>query len=295
MTTEHKEAWKIMAMQPQKQAGALDELKGEFDFILGGLKQNHISKAQLGRSAAIGALLSGFAGAGIGAATGKKGKKTRRAIIGALLGAIPGAAIGPAVAQYKKYMAGVPFNNTLKIDDVKPGQKIRIGVAGSANGENESWFADEMRKRFPGSNYMLRHVDEDKLEDIYKKLKAKGADITVIGHSHGGKPAAAFLRKHPELMGYLIDPVSWFGRDVPKNSVVFTSDKSTRHGGPFENTIADMGGRWNYEGPNSVVYKGSHSNRIHHILRDYVAREVPVGGDSPSWADYVTSSFGKAK
>lgn len=277
-----------------KSAMPLSELKEEIDFILEGLGQNRITKRDAAISAAIGSAVTGAIGAGIGAATGKKSKRIKRALIGALLGSLPGAAIGPMVAQYRKYMAGVPFDNSkIDIKGIKPGEKVYLGVAGSANGENESWFADEMRKRFPGKNYMVRHVDGKKLEEIYRKLNEAGADVSVVGHSSGGRPAAKFLRKHPELKGYLIDPVSWTGRTIPDNAIVFTSDKSTRHGGPFENTIADVGGRWNYEGKNSVVFKGSHSDRIRDILRDFVARGMSPRGNMTSWPDYVTYALGR--
>lgn len=274
-------------------------LSEEIDFILKGIKENGITKTEAARSSAIGALAMALAGAGIGTAIGaKKNKKGKRrlgkgALIGAIAGAISGGVAGPAYAQLRKYLDGVPFDNSkFNSKEHKKGDKVYIGVAGSANGENESWFADEMRERFPGKAYMLRHVDGKKLKEKYEELTRKGLDVTVVGHSSGGATAANFLDKTPSAKGYVIDPVSWLRRKVPSNAIVFTSDRSTRHGGPFENTIADLGGRWNYEGPNSVTFKGSHSNRIHNILRDFVSREIGFRQDAQSVPDYVTSIFG---
>ena len=259
-------------------------------YILDGLKSNSITKDEALRSLAVGALIGGTAGAGIGAITKRK---KRNILLGLLLGGATGAVSGPAFAQYRKYMAGIPFDNSdIDINSLKKGDKLTIGVAGAANGEGESWFADEMRRRFPGKNYMLRHVDSDKLEKLYDVLKEKGVDVAVVGHSNGGKPAAEFIKRHPEVQGYLIDPVSWFGRGVPENAIAFTSDKATRHGGPFENTIADLGGRWNDASEKSVTYLGSHSNRIRDILNTFVANRVRPGDDitAPSW---VTGLYGK--
>ena len=130
------------------------------------------------------------------------------------------------------------------------------------------------------------------IEKKYNELKQKGLNVTVVGHSSGGASAGKFLRQHPEANGYLIDPVSWFGRGVPRNAVVFTSDKETRHGGPFENTIADIGGRWNDTSDRSVVFKGSHSNRMRDIIRDYVAPGITNGDKNRIAPSYVTSEFG---
>ena len=280
----------------QKRGGQLAE---ELDFILKGIKENGISMSEGVRASAIGALAAALAGGGIGAAVGaRKNKKGKRrigkgALIGALLGLGTGAVAGPAYAQLRKYLDGVPFNND-KFDksEHKPGSKVYIGVAGSANGENESWFADEMRSRFGKDAYMLRHVDGKKLKQKYDELTGKGLDVTVVGHSSGGATAGRFLRENPDAHGYLIDPVSWLGRGSSDNAVVFTADESTRHGGPFENTIADLGGRWNENGKNAVKFKGSHSNRIFSILRDFVAREVRNKEQLGSRPDYVTSAFG---
>lgn len=279
-----------------------DMLKSEIDFIRKGIGENALTKDEILRSSAIGAVLSAVAGAGIGAATGrydkkkKKSNRVRRAIIGAMLASAPGALVGPLVAQYRKYMAGVPFDNSaFEKADHKPGDKVYIGVAGAANGENESWFKDEMRDRFGSNAYMLRHVDREKLDEEYKKLKDLGLDVTVVGHSNGGSTAARFLNDHPDAKGYLIDPVSWLHRKVPSNSIVFTADKSTRHGDVFENYVADIGGRWNYEGDNSVVFKGSHSNRMFDIIKDFVSKGVKPGDHKVDPPSYVTSMFGKKK
>ena len=280
-----------------KKAGML---KDEIDFIRKGIGENALTKDEMLRSSAVGAALFALAGAGIGAATGrydkkkKKSNRVRRAIIGAMLASAPGALAGPLVAQYRKYMAGVPFDNSaFDKADHKPGDKVYIGVAGSSNGENESWFRDEMKDRFGDNAYMLRHVDRKKLDEVYKKLKDLGLDVTIVGHSSGGSTAAKFLNDHPDANGYLIDPVSWLYRKVPSNSIVFTADKSTRHGGVSENYIADMGGRWNYEGDNSVVFKGSHSNRMLDIIRDFVSKGVKPGDANVKMPSYVTSMFGK--
>lgn len=281
----------------QKRGGMLSE---EIDFILKGIRENRISMSEGVRASVIGALATALVGGGIGAAIGaKKNKKGKRrigkgALIGALTGLGTGAIAGPAYAQLRKYLDGVPFNNE-KFDksEHKPGSKVYIGIAGSANGENESWFADEMRSRFGKDAYMLRHVDGKKLKEKYDEFTDKGLDVTVVGHSSGGATAGKFLKENPSAHGYLIDPVSWLGRGSSGNAVVFTSDESTRHGGPFENTIADLGGRWNETGKNSVKFKGSHSNKIYKILRDFVARDIRNKEQLGDIPDYVTSAFGE--
>lgn len=280
----------------QKRGGAL---KQELDFILKGIKENGITMSEGVRASAIGALATALVGGGVGAAIGsRKNKKGKRrigkgALIGAILGLGTGAVAGPAYAQLRKYLDGVPFNNDrFDKSEHKPGSNVYIGVAGSANGENESWFADEMRKRFGKDAYMLRHVDGGKLKQKYDELTGKGINVTVVGHSSGGATAGKFLRENPGAHGYLIDPVSWFGRGSSDNAVVFTADESTRHGGPFENTIADIGGRWNETGKNSVKFKGSHSNQIYRILRDFVAKDVRNREQLGKNPDYVTSAFG---
>ena len=273
-------------------------LMDEINLIIDGIKQNSITGGEAARSAAIGALTTALAGAGIGSWIGsKKNKKGKRrigrgAIIGGAVGALAGGIAGPLYAQIRKYLDGIKFDNSVfEKTNHKNGDKVYIGVAGSANGENESWFADEMRDRFGRGNVvMLRHVDD--IEKKYNELKQKGLNVTVVGHSSGGASAGKFLRQHPEANGYLIDPVSWFGRGVPRNAVVFTSDKETRHGGPFENTIADIGGRWNDTSDRSVVFKGSHSNRMRDIIRDYVAPGITNGDKNRIAPSYVTSEFG---
>ncbi len=276
-------------------------LRDEINFIIDGIKRNGLTGGEAARSAAIGALTTALAGAGIGAWIGsKKNKEGKRrigrgAIIGGAAGALAGSVAGPLYAQIRKYLDGVKFDNSVfEKTQHKKGDKVYIGVAGSANGENESWFADEMRDRFGRSNVvMLRHVDD--IAKKYNELKQKGLDVTVVGHSSGGASAGKFLRQHPEAKGYLIDPVSWFGRGVPGNAVVFTADEKTRHGLPFENTIADIGGRWNDTSDRSVVFKGSHSNRMHDIIRDYVAPGITHGDKDRIAPSYVTSEFGIGK
>ena len=268
------------------------ELMDEVKYILDGIKRNHISKSEVGRAATIGALTTALAGAGWGALTGKKGKKDKKALKLGIIGALAGGVAGPAYAQLRKYLDGIPFDNSwFDKTPHKKGDKVYLGVAGSANGEGDSWFASEMRRKFGGNVVMLRHVDD--IAKKYNELKDKGLDVTVVGHSSGGASAARFLRANPDAKGYLIDPVSWLGRGVPKNAVVFTSDESTRHGGPFENTIADVGGRWNHKGDNSVVFKGSHSNRMRDIIKDYVATGVTSRAQSHYVPKYVTQEFGK--
>lgn len=266
----------------------------EIKLIYNGILRNRISRNEAIKSALIGALATGTVGSLIGAVSRKK-KRVKGAIVGGAIGAGLGLLGGPAYAQLRKYLDGVPFDNSGFLKSVrKKGGKVYIGVAGSANGEDSSWFAREMRRRFGDSVYMLRHVDGDKIESVYKKLKDQGLNVEVVGHSSGGATAAKFLDRHRDVNGYVIDPVSWFGRTVPPNAVVFTADKSVRHGGPFENTIADLGGRWNYEGENSVIFKGSHSDRMGDIIRDYVSRGVRPGEASKRRPDYVTGEFGNS-
>lgn len=270
------------------------QLIDEAKLIIDGIRQNSITMPEAARSAAIGAVAAALVGGGLGAITGKKGKRGRRAIWGAGIGALSGAIAGPAYAQLRKYLDGIPFNNAW-FDETphNKGDKVYIGVAGSANGEGlgNSDFAYYMRQKFGGNVVMLRHVDD--IAKKYKELKDKGLDVTVVGHSSGGASVAKFLRGNPDAKGYLIDPVSWTGRGVPDNAVVFTSDKSTRHGGPFDNTIADLGGRWNHVGKNSVVYRGSHSDKLWEIIRDYVSKGVWHEEKDNKAPKYVTSQFGK--
>lgn len=274
-------------------------IRDEIDYIREGVGMNPLTRGEAVRGAFVGGGLAGLAGAAIGAIPRKgdevdKRARLRRILKGLFAGGVAGAAIAPVAMQYRKYMDGPEYrNDSVNPDRMRPGDKVYIGVSGSANGQDYSWFADEMGMRFPGAHYMLRHVDGDKLEKLYGDLRAKGLDIGVIGHSSGGKTVARFLGRHPEANGYLIDPVSWFGRSVPNNAVVFTSDPSTRHGGVFENYVADMGGRWNYEGPNSIVFKGSHSDMINALLRDFVAKWVRPGDSVDRPPEYTTSVFGK--
>lgn len=287
-----------------KESSAFDQLKDEIKFVMEGLGQNSITKGEAARSSAIGALAAALAGSGIGALSGIGGNKKnrrkrilRRAIIGALAGGAGGAIAGPAYAQLRKYLDGVPFDNSkFESAEHNKGDKVYLGVAGSANGENESYFKSKMRSMLGDKNvYMLRHVDGKKLKEKYDELIGKGLDVTIVGHSSGGATAGRFLREHPDAKGYLIDPVSWTGRGVPDNAVVFTSDKSTRHGNVFENNVADIGGRWNDEGNNSVVFKGSHSDRIPELIRDFVLPGVTKENLEPvkTHPDYVTSMFGE--
>ena len=94
----------------QKQAGPLmDEIKYEAGYILDGIKRNHISKSEAGRSAAIGAIAAALAGAGIGALTGKKGKKWKRALKGALIGALTGGDVRSCVRTTPQISGRNPF------------------------------------------------------------------------------------------------------------------------------------------------------------------------------------------
>jgi len=272
-----------------------EKLRDQVDFVLEGLRKNPLSGSEAMRSSAIGALSAALAGAGIGALTGKKKNRLKRALKGALMGGLAGGVAGPAYAQIRKYLDGIKYDNS-KFDAAQhnKGDKVYIGVSGSANGEGASWFADAMRAKFGDNAYMLRHVDRKKLKEMYKDLTEKGLDVTLVGHSSGGASVGKFLRDNPEAKGYLIDPVSWLGNGVPDNAVVFTVDKSTRHGGKSENTIADIGGRWNYEGKNSVLFRGSHSDMIPEIIRDFISKGVKPGDKLDAVPSYVTSVFGKS-
>jgi hypothetical protein len=263
-------------------------------YVLEGIKRNSLTKSELVQSLAIPAVAMGAAGAGIGYLTGDKNSRRRKAIKGAVIGGLLGGIAGPAAAQYKKYMRGIPFRNKLDLDTIKRDDKVVVGVAGAANGEGESWFASEMRDRFGDKGVMVNVDDSKRLEDIVRRLKEKGADVSIVGHSNGGKLAAKFLADHPELKGYLIDPVSWFGRKVPNNAVVFTPSKSTRHSDSIENAIATVGGRWDYDGPGNVVYSGGHSDRIYEILRDFVSNGK-VRGDKLPKGKWIESGNGFGK
>jgi hypothetical protein len=272
-----------------------DGFKQWASWVIEGINKNKLTRGEILRSAAIGSIATALAGAGIGALTGKGGKRKKRAIWGAMIGALAGGAAGPAYAKIRKYLDGVPFDNSaFEKATHKKGDRVYIGVAGSANGENDSWFGRDMRYQFgPANVVMLRHVDGKKLRETYDSLKRKGLDVNVVGHSSGAATVAKFLNDRPDAKGYMIDPVSWIGRSVPKNGIVFTSDKSTRHGGSLENYIADAGGRWNFVGDNSMTFKGSHSDRNADILRDIVARNVMPGEDQLYIPRYITNVFGK--
>lgn len=269
------------------------DLSGWAKYVMNSIGQNKITGAEALRSALIGAAVSSVAGAGIGALTGKKGKKLKRSAVGAIIGALAGGAAGPVYAQLRKYLDGVPFDNSaFEKAEHKKGDRVYIGVSGSANGENESYFRGKMRDEFgPGNTMMLRHVDANKIQGIYDKLKEKGLDVTVVGHSSGAAAIGKFLKNNPNATGYMIDPVSWTGRVYPENALIFTSDESTRHRGEFENVVADVGGRWNYVGPNSITFKGSHSGRIGDILRHYVSKKV-APGQASEVPSYVTNVYG---
>lgn len=277
----------------EKKAGV--DLAGNAKYIIDSIAQNKLTGSELGRSAAIGAMTAALAGAGLGAYTGKKGKKKKRAAVWAAIGALLGGAAGPAYAQIRKYLDGIPFDNSsFEKAPHKKGDKVYIGVAGSANGQNESWFGDDMKEVLgKDKTIMLRHVDGKRLEKEYERLMDKGLDVTVVGHSSGGATVGRFLKKHPEAKGYMLDPVSWTGRAYPKNALIFTADQGTRHGGVFENYVADIGGRWNYEGPNSITFKGSHSNRNEDIIRDFVAKGVSPGQKFDP-RHYVTNIYGNS-
>ena len=276
----------------EKRSGAF---KDWISYVIDSLGQNKLTKSELLRSIAIGSISASLAGAGLGALTGKKDNRKKRAIWGGLIGALAGGIATPAYAQLRKYLDGVPFDNTLFNRSIhNKGDTVYIGVAGSANGENESWFGSDMRSQFGPSNVvMLRHVDGKQLRDTYDDLRRKGLNVKVVGHSSGAATVARFLNERPDAFGYMIDPVSWTGRKVPKNGLVFTSDESTRHGGEFENLVADAGGRWNYVGDNSITFKGSHSDRNFDILGDIVARNVRPDNPPVHVPSYITNVFGK--
>lgn len=250
--------------------GVLGNLKNWLSYVKRDMGVNLLTSSELAGSAAKGAVFTALAGAGIGALIGKKKNRRRNAIRGAIMGAVAGGLGGPAYAQFRKYLDGIPFDNSnFDPSKLNKGDKVYIAVAGSANGEGHSWFMNSMKKRdFKGRVYGLRHVDQKELERVYEDLKSKGLNVTLIGHSSGGATVARFLRDHPESNGVLLDPVSWTGRNVPPNAVVFTAHKDTRYHPDFENVVANMGGRWNYEGDNSVAYHGGHSSNK--LLVDFI-------------------------
>lgn len=245
-----------------KSAQSLGDLKNWLGLVKDEMGDNLLTKSELSRSAAIGALTTGLAGMGIGALFSDKKSRRRRMLKGLLIGALTGGIGGPAYAQLRKYLDGIPFDNS-KFDasKFKKGDKVYIGVGGSANGEGHSWFMRNMRKGVGADRVLaLRHVDRDKLEKAYKDLTGRGLDVTVVGHSSGGATVGQFLRSHPDAKGLLLDPVSWTGRGVSDNAVVFTPNASARDNPVFENIVAKYGGRWNYEGPNAIIYNGNHSD-----------------------------------
>ena len=245
-----------------KSAQSMDDLKNWIKYVKKDIGENLLTKQQLSRSAAIGSIATGLAGLGIGALLSGKKKKKKQMLKGLLIGAIAGGLGGPAYAQLRKYLDGIPFDNS-KFDasKFKKGDKVYIGVGGSSNGEGHSWFMNAMRNGAGADRvYALRHGDVDKLEETFKDLTGKGLDVTIVGHSSGGATVGRFLGKHPEAKGILIDPVSWTERGVPDNAVVFTPNASAREKPVFENLVAKYGGRWNYEGPNAIMYNGSHSD-----------------------------------
>lgn len=169
-------------------------------------------------------------------------------------------------------MAGKTFDNSnYSPDSIKAGDRVYFGVAGMANGEGTSWFADEMRSKLPSNHVkMFNWENSDALESAYSDAVARGATPVIVGHSRGGAVAADFLEKHPEATGYLLDPVRWGGSKHPQNATVFTVVPESRHGGRVENYIADAGGRWNLEDPGTVLHVGSHSDVMPYIIKDFI-------------------------
>lgn len=256
---------------------SMEQVKNWIKFVKDEMGENLLTKPELLKSVAIGSAATGLAGLGIGALFSKKKNRKKRMLTGALIGALAGGVGGPAYAQLRKYLDGIPFDNS-KFDasKFKKGDKVYIGVGGSANGEGHSWFMKNLRNG-AGANrvFALRHVDRDKLENAFKDLTGRGLDVTLIGHSSGGATVGQFLKSHPEAKGVLLDPVSWTGRGVSDNAVVFTPLKSARNNPVFENVVANYGGRWNYEGPNSIMYNGDHSDNG--IFTDYIFPMIDRG------------------
>ena len=252
----------VVKIAGSEQEGVSEWLK----YVKDDIGSNLLTKKELASSAAIGSVATGLIGLGIGALFSNRKNRRRRMIKGAILGALAGGIGGPAYRQLRKYLDGIPYrNDKFDLSKIKSGDRVYIGVSGSANGEGHSAFMNSLANGvsdFVGDGKLLarRHVDYDKIEEDYKALKAKGADVVLVGHSSGGATAARFLRNHPDAKGILLDPVSWTGRGVPENAVVFTSDASTRNNPVFENIVANAGGRWNYQGKNSITYKGNHTD-----------------------------------
>ena len=217
-----------------------------------------------------------------------KNRKTRAKNL--VWAAIAGGLGGAGYSYYRSLIDGKPFDNSnFDMSKLKPGDTVYLGIGGTMNGEGESWFGDEMRSRLPkGHVKMFRHVDLKDFEDTYNALRANGITPILVGHSSGGKHVAHFLEKHPETRGYLLDPVSWFGKIHPRNATVFTVDESTRHGLPVENYIADVGGRWNLSDSGTFFHTGSHSDTMPEIIRDFIAKGYDRDNVPPKLPDYVT-------
>ena len=199
---------------------------------------------------------------------GKKKLGAGRLALAALLGGV----LGAGSSYLGSYMAGKPFDNSnYDPDSIKKGDRVYLGVAGAANGEGTSWFAEEMRRKLPSNHVkMFNWVDSDALESTYDDIVSRGAVPVIVGHSRGGAVAADFLEKHPDAVGYLLDPVRWGGSKHPQNATVFTVVPESRHGGLVENYIADLGGRWNLEDSGTVFHVGSHSNVMPYIINDFI-------------------------
>ena len=217
-----------------------------------------------------------------------KHRKTRARNL--VLAALAGAAGGAGYSYYRSFMDGKPFDNSsFDISKLKPGDKVYLGIGGSSNGEGESWFGDEMRESLPSVHVkMSRHVDLKDLEVTYNELVEKGITPILVGHSSGGKHVAQFLEKHPEARGYLLDPVSWFGKTHPRNATAFTVDTSSRHGLPIENYIADAGGRWNLSDSGTFFHTGSHSSTMPEIIRDFIAQGYDRDNVPKTLPSYIT-------
>ena len=238
----------------------------------------------------VGNTLIGAGGAAIASYLYNKIKNRKIRAKNLVYAAIAGGLGGAGFSYYRSFMDGKPFDNSaFDISKLKSGDRVYLGIGGSSNGEGESWFGDEMREQLPSGHVkMFRHVDLDDFADTYNKLREKGITPILVGHSSGGKHVAKFLEKHPEAKGYLLDPVSWFGKVHPRNATAFTVDESSRHGLPVENYIADAGGRWNLDDEGTFFHTGSHSSAMPQIIRDFIAKGYDRDNVPPKLPDYVT-------
>ena len=209
-----------------------------------------------------------------------------------LLHSLTGAAAGVAGKYMGNYMHGKPYTNSqIDFDRIRKGDKIYVGVSGAANGQDDSWFASRMQTNLPrGRVAMVNNGDSAMLASVVSKITDKGGIPVVVGHSHGGKLAAGFLQQHPEISGYLIDPVSYTGRRHPDNTTIFTPDPSTAHEKAIENFWADVGGRWNMSGPGTFTYRGGHDVGMDDIIKDFIAKGIDRGNAPTRLPEFITKS-----